>query len=522
MLETPASQAPDSSRPPFFAPSRLIGAAAAKELKFALGLPGKLLLLTIAFVMVAEILIFVPSVANFRRNWLMRRVVAAKIASLALEASAGAELPERLRQELLRTAGVHAVSLKRPDFRRLVLGMPDEKPIADVYDLRSQDFLKLMRDGLAIFTAPPERLIRVIAFAEMTPNDEVDVVIDETPLHAAVWRFAWNIFWLSLLISVMTAACVYLALNGLLVRPMMRITRNMIAYRENPEDDSKIIVASGRRDEVGIAEKELATLQKQLSGLIREKARLANVGLAVSKINHDLRNILSSAQLVSDRLAAIPDPTVQRFAPRLIRALDRAITLCTNTIRYGRSEEAPPKRTQVTLRPLVLEVQESLGIGELNGIAMKIDVPAGLELFVDRDQIFRVLANLVRNSLEALRDADRLAERPVIEVTAQQEGQAAIIRVSDNGPGIPANVRTNLFKAFHTASKSEGSGLGLVIAAELVRAHGGAISLEETDRGASFIIRLPSVTDGKQPILAENHVDGSPPRHLLRRINHGS
>ncbi len=91
--------------------------------------------------MVAEIFIFVPSVADFRRNWLMQRVVAAKIASLALEASGGAQLPERLRQELLTAAGVHAVSVKRADLRRLVLGMPNEMQIAGVYDLRSESFL---------------------------------------------------------------------------------------------------------------------------------------------------------------------------------------------------------------------------------------------------------------------------------------------------------------------------------------------------------------------------------------------
>ncbi len=302
--------------------------------RFALGLPAKLLLLTIAFIMVAEIFIFVPSVANFRRNWLIQRVVAAKIASLALEASGGVELPERLRQELLMTAGVYAVSVKRSDFRQLVLGMPDETKIAGVYDLRSPGFLTLMIDGMQAFLAPPGRLIRVIGSSDMMPRgDEIDVVIDETPLRAALWHYAGNIFWVTLLISMITGALVYLALIALLVRPMMRITRAMVLYRENPEDTGRIIVPSGRSDEIGVAENELATLQSQLSGFLREKARLANVGLAVSKINHDLRNMLASAQLVSDRLATVADPTVQHFVPRLIRALDRAITLCANTMK---------------------------------------------------------------------------------------------------------------------------------------------------------------------------------------------
>jgi signal transduction histidine kinase len=453
----------------------------------------KLLLLTIAFVMMAEVLIFVPSVANFRRNWVMERVVAAKIASLSVEASGGAQLPDRLRQELLTTAGVHAVAVKRPHFRSLVLGMPDTTEIADTYDLRTQNVMTLIPDALQALVAPPGRLIRVLAAAEMMqPGDEMDVVFDETPLRAAMWRFAHNIFWLSLVISLITAALVYLALNGLLVRPMVRITRNMVLYRENPEDTSRIMVPSARQDEVGVAEQELATLQTQLSGLLREKARLANLGLAVSKINHDLRNILASAQLVSDRLATVTDPTVQRSLPRLIRALDRAITLCTNTMKYGRSEEAPPNRTSVPLRALLTEVTESLGVEEMSGVKLNVSVPPAIALFADRDQMFRVMANLIRNALEALREADPPCAQPLIEVAARLEGRMAAIRVSDNGPGVPAALRANLFKAFQSSAKRDGNGLGLVISAELVRAHGGDIRLEDTPVGAAFVITLPA------------------------------
>ncbi len=458
--------------------------------------------------MVAEIFIFVPSVADFRRNWLLQRVVAAKIASLALEASGGAQLPERLRQELLMTAGVHAVSVKRSDLRRLVLGMPDEMAIAGFYDLRSESFLKLMIDGMEAFLAPPGRLIRVVGSSDMMPSgDEIDVVIDETPLRAALWYYAGNIFWVTLLVSMITAALVYLALIGLLVRPMMRITRNMVLYCENPEDTARIIVPSGRSDEIGVAEKGLATLQTQLSGFLREKARLANVGLAVSKINHDLRNMLAGAQLVSDRLASVADPTVQRFVPRLIRALDRAITLCTNTVNYGGSEEAAPRRAPFALRPLIAEVTESLGAEELQGVKIAVSVPSGLDLFADRDQIFRVLSNLMRNSLEAFREAGPEPAQPAIDIIALREGDSAIVRVTDNGPGIPPLVRANLFKAFQTGANNNGSGLGLAISAELVRAHGGDIMLEDTAAGAAFVLTLPA--------FARNGAHGTPEAHAF-------
>lgn len=454
-------------------------------------LPTKLLLLTIAFIMIAEVLIFVPSVANYRRNWLVERLNAAQIASLSLEAAESGTLPARLRYELLNTAGVHAVSLKRNDFRQLVLQMSDNRPISAVYDLREPSFLTLIMDGLHVFLVPRGRFIRVLDTPEMGAGGEIDIVIDETPLKVAVWKFAKTIFWLSLIISVFTATLVYLALNALLVRPMTRITRNMVYYSEDPEDVQRVIKPSGRRDEIGIAERELAAMQSQLSVSLKERRRLAAIGLAVSKINHDLRNMLSSAQLVSDRLTAVSDPTVQRFAPRLIRALDRAIALCINVLAYGRSEEAPSRPTYFPLLLLVEEVAESLGFEDQPALDLETRVDPALQIWADRDQLFRVLSNISRNAVEAMREQPVNGEPPRLRIAAQEDEGLTVIRISDNGPGVPPAMRPNLFKAFHTTTRKYGSGLGLAISAELVQAHGGSLVLEDTHTGASFLLTLP-------------------------------
>lgn len=482
--------------------------------KFAPGLSSKLLLLTAAFVMIIEVLIFVPSVASFRRDWLMQRIVAAKIASLAMEAANGADLPERLRQELLMSAGVHAVSLRRSDVRKLVLGMPENHVISDVFDLRHPSYLELIGDSVYAFSHPPGRLVRVIAEPDMKPDQEIDIVIDETPLKTALWAYAGNLFWISLLISLTTAALVYFALNAILVRPMMRLTSAMMLYREDPEDFGRVIQPSGRTDEIGVAENELATLQRQLTEFLREKARLANIGLAVSKINHDLRNMLSNAQLVSDRLATVSDPTVQRFAPRLIRALDRAIALCVETLKYGRSHENPPNKSNFALKPLILEVSQSLCIEDNDIVDISVNIPPTLTIFADRDQIFRVFANLMRNAIEAVQFLGTSATKPMIDVTAFRDFGSVHIRVSDNGPGVHPKARPHLFKAFQSSSRAEGTGLGLVICAELVAAHGGEIRLEEdTATGAAFIIRVPDVTvtpgDDTHPDVPANPVQGA-------------
>jgi signal transduction histidine kinase len=288
---------------------------------------------------------------------------------------------------------------------------------------------------------------------------------------------------------MITAALVYFALNSLFVQPMMRISRNIVAFSRNPEDASRIIVPSKRKDEIGTAERELAQMQAELSQTLHQKNRLAALGLAVSKISHDLRNMLSNAQLLSDRLGSLPDPTVQRFAPKLIGSLNRAIALCESTLRFGRAEEAPPRREALPLKPLVAEVGDGLGLPREDVIAWSIEVDEALRVDADRDQLFRVLSNLCRNAVQAIEQQD--TTRGHIRVSALRNGKRVTIDVSDDGPGLPPKARAHLFQAFQGSTRAGGTGLGLAVAHELVAAHGGIIQLLETERGTAFRIEIP-------------------------------
>jgi signal transduction histidine kinase len=454
-----------------------------------MGLSAKLLWLTILFVMIAEVLIFVPSVANFRKTWLEERLMAARMAALSVEAAPGGALPPALRNELLETAKVEAVALKREDFRSLLLEKDMPSAVNAHYDLRTTSWITLIGDALYTVMAPDGRTIRVIGPVQAGNGAFIEIILDEALLKAAMVRYGLNILALSLLISLIAATLVYLSLNWLLVKPISRLTRNMMDFSEDPEDPARVIAPSERSDEIGIVESELADMQGQLSGLLRQKSRLAALGMAVSKINHDLRNMLSSAQLISDRMGSIPDPTVQRFAPKLIAALDRAIRLCSDTLKYGRTEEPPPTRERFALRPLVDEVGDALMLPREN-IAWHVDVPEELEVYADRDQIYRVIANLVRNACEALEDGGAQQEGAV-SVTAREQGGLTRLTVSDTGPGIPPKAQENLFAAFRGSVRNGGTGLGLAIASELVRAHGGRIELADNSAGATFRIELP-------------------------------
>jgi len=455
------------------------------------GLSAKLLLLTILFIMLAEVLVFVPSVSNFRRQWLTERLAAAHIASLAAEAAPGGQLPSMLRDELLDRAKVKAIAVKRADARVLIIEMDMPADIDASYDLRNASWLDLITDALMVYVAPEERVIRVVGDPGGQEGGFIEVVMGEAPLKAAMIRYGLDILGLSILISIITAALVYLSLDALLVKPMTKLTWNIVRFSERPEDPTRVIAPSSRRDEIGTAERELSAMQKELAETLSQKSRLAALGLAVSKISHDLRNMLSSAQLLSDRLITVNDPTVQRLVPKLIASLDRAIRLCAHTLDYGQAQETPPRRKRFPLAPLVTEIGDSLGLPRPKLIDWTVEVEEELEVDADRDQLYRVLSNLCRNAVQALESEGESAGE--ILLSARREGAVTVIEVADTGPGVAERARAHLFEAFQSVARKGGSGLGLAIAQELVQAHGGQIALVKNEGGATFRVTIPDV-----------------------------
>ena len=454
-----------------------------------LGLTDKLLVLTILFVMVAEVLIYVPSIANFRLSWLGDKLSDAYTAALVLETTP--RVQDEVAQQVLDSIGAHAVAMKMGQARRLLMVGDMPPAVDDTIDTRSMTWHGAIIDAFVTLLSTENKVIRVIGHAPMG-GEYVEVIMNERPLRAAMLRFSVNILLLSLIISAITASLVYLALHYLFVRPLHRLTANMTAFRAQPENPSRVIVASGRRDEIGTAERELADMQRELATLLQQKTRLAALGLAVSKINHDLRNLLSSAQLFSDRLSGLPDQQVQRFAPKLMRALERAIAFCESTLSYGRAQEPPPDRRSIALEPLVEEVRESLELAPDTPIRWISAVERGLVVDADPDQLFRILLNLARNAVQALESrAARDPGRDQIRITGRREGAVVEIEVSDTGPGITEAARAHLFEPFKSSTRTGGSGLGLVIAAELVRAHDGDIRLVEGTIGATFRVTIP-------------------------------
>jgi len=456
-----------------------------------LGLSGKLLLLTIPLAMIAGMLIYVPAIANFHVNRLNDRLAAANTAALVLDAAPLGMVPESLSRQILTSIGARAVAIKMGQQRRMLASADLPAKIDRDIDLRTMSAWSAIMDAFEVMLERGNQSIRVVGAAPGSAQF-IEVVIDEQPLRLAMYRFSRNVLLVSLAIAAITAALVYLALHYLFVRPMRRLTASLVGFHENPESSTHIIVPSQRGDEIGVAERELSDMQRDLVSMLHQKSRLAALGLAVSKINHDLRNLLASSQLLSDQLASVPDPRVQRFAPKLMRSLERAIDFCQSTLSYGRAQEAAPDRRMMLVEPAVAEVRESAGLTADASITWISAIERGLTIDADPDQLFRVLLNLVRNATQALESRPKSdAATQQIRITGRREGAVAILEVSDTGPGVPAKARERLFEAFQTSGRPGGSGLGLVIAAELVRAHGGGIDLVEGTIGATFRIVIP-------------------------------
>ncbi|TQF82042.1 HAMP domain-containing histidine kinase [Elioraea sp. Yellowstone] len=443
----------------------------------------RLLWLTMGFVMVAQALILVPSLGRAYLDWLGTRIEASHLAALALEAAPDQILGEELEDRLLRLAGVEVVSLRKPDQRVLALARPLEGPIVRTVDLDAISLPRAAADVLEILVMPKTGLMRVIGPSAKEPGTLVDIVMRSGALkrdmHVALVRILAE----ALAISLVAGVLLFLALHWLLVRPMRRLTGSIVAFRRDPEAAPPPPATPPRDDEIGRAQSELAAMQEELRRALWQKSRLAALGTAVTKINHDMRGILATALLISDRLTTSEDPKVRQMAPTLLAAIERAVALCKQTLDYAREGPPPLDLRRFALASLVDEAARAAEPYPREGPAgVENRVPRTIELYADREQLFRVLLNLFRNAFEA--GARR------VTVTAEP-GEVVAITVADDGPGLPAKVREALFSPF-TSGRRGGTGLGLAIARDVMRTHGGDIALERTGpEGTVFRLTLP-------------------------------
>ena len=461
--------------------------------RFRGGLSARLLRLAFVFVMLAEVLIYVPSISTMRLNWLSDRLNTAAAASVVVNGLKNVVLPAPVRDDTLMATGTRAIVLTKDGMRHLI-ATADMPPTVDMqYNVADMHPLSAIYDAFDELIFGGNRIIRVygpVADSGMT----IEVVMTDTSLRDAMIAYSRSVLVISLMISLFSATLIFIAINRIMIRPIRRITTSMACFSEMPDDPEQIFKPGNGDDELSLAGRNLEQMQRELQKTLRQQRNLAELGLAVSKINHDMRNILASVQLISDRLGDTDDPMVKRLAPKLLRAVGRAVSYSDSVLSFGKASEAEPKRRLLRLKAVVQDVCDILGIEPEAGIEFDIRIADELTVDADPDQLFRVIHNLCRNALQALmNDADQdAAIIRRITVSAYRTGSVVSISVDDTGPGMPPKARENLFKAFRGSARSGGTGLGLAIARELVLAHGGTIALVEKGHpGTLFRIEIP-------------------------------
>ena len=445
-------------------------------------LSARLLALTVLLVLLGEVLIYVPSIARFRVVYLSEKLAAAHLATAVLLADPEAMLDPAAERRLLDQAGLTGVVV-RDGPRVLALGaMP---PAAATYDLDAETVLDRIVHAFATLVDRSDRLIRIVGASPRDPDVVVDLTMPRAPLCDEMLAYSGRILTLSLFLSALVAGSLFLLLQRLIVRPMRQLTASVMAFRENPEDPDAVVATTRRQDELGVVQREIRRMQRRVRDALRQRERLAALGAAVGKINHDLRNVLGTAMLLSDRLEKSEDPQVRKTVPRLFAALERATALCAETLAYAKSETPELKRERVLLHPFVHACAEGVtGFGER--WRLRNDVPGTLAVNADRAQLDRVFTNLVANAAQAMGEAGGL-----VAVQAWREDGWVVVEVADTGPGVPESVRPQLFAAFVGTARPGGTGLGLHIARDIARRHGGDLRLHRTGGdGTAFRLLL--------------------------------
>jgi len=454
------------------------------------GLSSRLLLLTVAFTLAVAALIIVPSAASFQERWLMDRLQAAELASVGVEALPYSAVEDSTAEQLLSIGGVQSVVVGEQGVRRLLLQAPNLPRTPDLIDLRQRNIGARLLDPWKTLFGHPDRSLRVQAKPRYRSGDFIEILAPAQPLKVELKTFLLNSLTMSLLIAVVAGGLLYASLSFLVLQPLRRVTRSIERFAADPESPAE--TPSDRKDEIGRVERELARMQEEVRQSLRSRARLVALGEAVAKINHDLRNMLTSAQMASERLSSSSDPLVAKALPRLERALGRAAALARNVLEYGKSEEAAPQLQKMLLARVVAVAAEDAGLEE-DRVRLIRNLPARLTVRADSDQLHRILVNLMRNARQAIESDPARDRKGRITVRAETRDGVVAIRITDDGPGIPERLAGRLFEPFVSGRASEGTGLGLTISRELAANHGGELRLLDTGpEGTTFELRLPA------------------------------
>lgn len=257
-----------------------------------------------------------------------------------------------------------------------------------------------------------------------------------------------------------------------------------------------ILAVSGLVAGVLVSERRVAEFRLRMNqDALAQVSRLGSMGELAAAIAHEINQPLSAAgtytSLVAESLEEenLRDPSTLDLAQKATAQIGRAadvVRRLRTLVRLGRSDLVPTSVARI-VGEAVDQVRADL---ERHGIALRVDVASDLPLVMaDRLQIEQVLLNLIRNSMDAIAEAEGAAGQIAIQASRRCP-QAVELTVSDTGPGFPSSFADNVPLPLST-TKPDGLGVGLSLCRSIAEAHGGTLSIRTSGRGASVGITLP-------------------------------
>lgn len=310
---------------------------------------------------------------------------------------------------------------------------------------------------------------------------ELKIILPPDAMTAPLRRYLLQGLALVIGLAILIGIPFAIVIEWLVIFPLRRMVSDMTAFARDPYGNSSSQTVLTHQNIISEARDAFDTMTTATRNELVQRDKLASLGEAVAKINHDMRNVLSSAMLLSDTLEQSKDPRVASAGPVVSQAIQRAVDLCSNMLVYLQQPK-PVQTSPVEMAKLISEIQ--------TGIGTTIHYSGPAMLVVDGGEFFRLLHNLVSNAASA--------GATQIEITVWRAGQLTIIDITDNGPGMTAAARKTLFKPFAGSTRGS-SGLGLSIARDIALAHGGDLRLSRSNAdGSEFRLRLPVTVLGKE------------------------
>lgn len=454
------------------------------------GLSARALVLTVMFVLLAEAVLFMPSLGRWLEQELNDRLSDGHLAIRALEVVPDSMPTGALTDELLAHVDADLVAFRAPGQPKLALFRDPSLRADSSIDLRRTNIVQLSAFAWQLMLDHrTDAIVRVVGTSPVDPMAEIELLLGQQRICANLRSYAMRIALLSMFIGLVTGLLLYLTLRWLIVRPMVRLTQAVQDFAEHPEVAHVPQAGTKRRDEIGTAFRQLDAMQTTVRAALAQNRRLASLGTGVAKISHDLRNLLTTSLLITERMQASDDERIAKAAPRLSESIERAATLTHTIVQHAREGLPPLSVEPVVLKPffggVIDRVRQRWGPeGKVVSLIEDYQIKTAS---LDPLQIERVLHNLLDNAFEA--GAGK------VDLRATTTEQSLSIIVSDDGAGIPDAAVAHLFDAFKGSTKRGGTGLGLHNSAEIIYAHRGSIELTATGQDAegptTFRIELP-------------------------------